>query len=87
MAVTTETTVTVTETTIQLMNGTMTLQPTRVVMAATENNAANTVGALREELGLTGHICVNDVDSSDSTPIAEDDRVVHVAGNKRGGNQ
>ena len=83
----TETTVTVTETTIQLMNGTMTLQPTRVVMAATDKNAANTVGALREELALTGHICVNDVDSSDSTPIAEDDRVVHVAGNKRGGNQ
>ena len=77
----------VTETTIQLMNGTMTLQPTRVVMAATENNAVNTVGALREELGLTGHICVNDVDSSDSTPITEGDRVVHVAGNKRGGNQ
>ena len=44
----TETVVTTTETTIQLMNGTMTLQPTRVVMAATENNAANTVGALRE---------------------------------------
>jgi|TARA_Y100000593_G_scaffold70998_1_gene130280 hypothetical protein len=83
----TETVVTTTETTIQLMNGTMTLQPTRVVMAATENNAANTVGALREELGLSGHICVNDVDSSDATPIAEDDRVVHVAGNKRGGNQ
>ena len=82
----TETVVTTTETTIQLMNGTMTLQPTRVVMAATENNAANTV-VLREELGLTGHICVNDVDSSDATPIAEDDRVVHVAGNKRGGNQ
>ena len=77
----------ITETVIQLMNGTMTLQPTNVVMAATENNAANTVGALREELGLTGHICVNDLDSSDSTAITADDRVVHVAGNKRGGNQ
>ena len=85
MAVTTETTVT--ETTIQLMNGTMTLQPTRVVMAATETAAANTVGALRAELGLTGDICVNDDEASDATPIAADDRVVHVAGNKRGGNQ
>ena len=78
---------TVTETTIQLMNGTMTLQPTRVVMAATEEHAANTVGALRAELGLTGHICVDDVDSSDATTIEEGARVVHVAGNKRGGNQ
>ena len=83
----TETTVTVTETTIQLMDGTMTLQPKRVVMAATENSAANTVGALREELGLTGHICVDDIESSDSTPVSEGQRVVHVAGNKRGGNQ
>ena len=85
MAVTTETTVT--ETTIQLMNGTMTLQPTRVVIAATETAAANTVGALRAELGLTGHICVDDFDSSDATPVSEGQRVVHVAGNKRGGNQ
>ena len=78
---------TVTETTIQLMNGSMTLEPTRVVMAATDSSAENTVGALRAELGLTGHICVDDVDSSDATPISEGQRVVHVAGNKRGGNQ
>jgi len=77
----------VTETTIQLMNGSMTLEPTRVVMAATETHAENTVGALRAELQLTGHVTVNDVIASDATPIAEDDRVVHVAGNKRGGNQ
>tara|TARA_R100000808_G_C2118225_1_gene130205 strand:- start:1 stop:252 length:252 start_codon:yes stop_codon:yes gene_type:complete len=77
----------VTETTIQLMNGSMTLEPTRVVMAATETADANTVGALRQELGLTGHVTVNDVIASDATPIAENDRVVHVAGNKRGGNQ
>ena len=77
----------VTETTIQLMNGSMTLEPTRVVMAATETHAANTVGALRAELQLTGHVTVNDVIASDATPIAEDDRVVHVSGNKRGGNQ
>ena len=77
----------VTETTIQLMNGSMTLEPTRVVMAATEEHTANTVGALRAELGLTGHVTVNDVIASDATPVAADDRVVHVAGNKRGGNQ
>ena len=77
----------VTETTIQLMNGSMTLEPTRVIMAATEQHAANTVGALRAELGLTGHVTVNDVIASDATPISEDDRVVHVSGNKRGGNQ
>ena len=78
---------TITETLIQLMNGSMTLEPTRVVMAATDTAAENTVGALRAELGLTGHVTVNDVIASDSTPIAADDRVVHVAGNKRGGNQ
>ena len=77
----------VTETVIQLMNGTTTLRPKRVVMAATEEHAANTVGALRAELGLTGHICVDDFDSSDATPVTEGQRVVHVAGNKRGGNQ
>ena len=77
----------ITETVIQLMNGTTTLRPKRVVMAATEEHAANTVGALRAELQLTGHVTVNDVIASDATPIAEDDRVVHVAGNKRGGNQ
>ena len=77
----------VTETVIQFMNGTTTLRPKRVVMAATEEHAANTVGALRAELQLTGHVTVNDVIASDATPIAEDDRVVHVAGNKRGGNQ
>jgi len=52
---------TITETIIQLMNGSMTLEPTRVVMAATETSAENTVGALRAELGLTGHVTVNDV--------------------------
>jgi len=78
---------TITETIIQLMNGSMTLEPTRVVMAATETSAENTVGALRAELGLTGHVTVNDVIASDATPIVADDRVVHVAGNKRGGNQ
>ena len=78
---------TITETIIQLMNGSMTLEPTNVVMAATDDAAENTVGALRAELGLTGHVTVNDVIASDSTPIAADDRVVHVAGNKRGGNQ
>jgi len=77
----------ITETVIQLMNGTTTLRPKRVVMAATEEHAENTVGALRAELGLTGDICVNDDEASDATPIAADDRVVHVAGNKRGGNQ
>ena len=77
----------ITETVIQLMNGTTTLRPKRVVMAATEEHAANTVGALRAELGLTGHICVDDFDSSDATPVTEGQRVVHVAGNKRGGNQ
>jgi uncharacterized protein (DUF2384 family) len=56
-------------------------------MAATEEHAANTVGALKAELGLTGHVTVNDVIASDATPVAADDRVVHVAGNKRGGNQ
>ena len=56
-------------------------------MAATEEHAANTVGALRAELGLTGDICVNDDEASDATPVVADDRVVHVAGNKRGGNQ
>ena len=77
----------ITETVIQLMDGTTTLRPKRVVMAATEEHAENTVGALRTELGLTGDICVNDDEASDATPIAADDRVVHVAGNKRGGNQ
>jgi hypothetical protein len=77
----------ITEVVIQLMNGSMTLEPTRVVMAATEEHAANTVGALKAELGLTGHVTVNDVIASDATPVAADDRVVHVAGNKRGGNQ
>ena len=77
----------ITETVIQLMNGTTTLRPKRVVMAATETSAENTVGALRAELGLTGHVTVNDVIASDATPVAADDRVVHVAGNKRGGNQ
>ena len=77
----------ITETVIQLMDGTTTLRPKRVVMAATEEHAANTVGALRAELGLTGHICVDDFDSSDATPVTEGQRVVHVAGNKRGGNQ
>ena len=77
----------VTETVIQLMDGTTTLRPKRVVMAATEEHAANTVGALRAELGLTGDICVNDDEASDATPVVADDRVVHVAGNKRGGNQ
>ena len=76
---------TVTETLIQLMNGSMTLVPTRVVLAATEDAAENTVGALRVELGLTGHVTVNDVIASDATPITGDDRVVHVSGNKRGG--
>ena len=75
----------VTETTIQLMNGSMTLEPTRVVMAATDSAEAGTVGALRTELNLTGHVTVNDVIASDSTPVNADDRVVHVAGNKRGG--
>ena len=77
----------ITEVVIQLMKGSMTLEPTRVVMAATEEHAANTVGALKAELGLTGHVTVNDVIASDATPVAADDRVVHVAGNKRGGNQ
>ena len=77
----------ITETTIQLMNGSMTLEPTRVIMAATGEHSANTVGALRAELGLTGHVTVNDVIASDATPVSADDRVVHVAGNKRGGNQ
>ena len=77
----------ITEVVIQLMNGSMTLEPTRVIMAATEEHAANTVGALKAELGLTGHVTVNDVIASDATPVAADDRVVHVAGNKRGGNQ
>ena len=77
----------VTEVTIQLMNGSMTLEPTNVVMAATSEHAANTVGALRAELSLTGHVTVNDVIASDATQIAADDRVVHVAGNKRGGNK
>ena len=77
----------ITETVIQLMDGTTTLRPKRVVMAATEEHAENTVGALRAELGLTGHICVDDFDSSDATPVTEGQRVVHVAGNKRGGNQ
>ena len=77
----------ITEVVIQLMNGSMTLEPTRVVMAATEEHAANTGGALKAELGLTGHVTVNDVIASDATPVAADDRVVHVAGNKRGGNQ
>ena len=77
----------ITEVVIQLMNGSMTLEPTRVVMAATEEHAANTVGALKAELGLTGHVTVNDVIATDATPVAADDRVVHVAGNKRGGNQ
>ena len=77
----------ITEIVIQLMNGSMTLEPTRVIMAATEEHAANTVGALKAELGLTGHVTVNDVIASDATPVAADDRVVHVAGNKRGGNQ
>ena len=77
----------ITEVVIQLMNGSMTLEPTRVVMAATEEHAANTVGALKAELGLTGHVTVNDVIASDATPVAADDREVHVAGNKRGGNQ
>ena len=77
----------ITEVVIQLMNGSMTLEPTRVVMSATEEHAANTVGALKAELGLTGHVTVNDVIASDATPVAADDRVVHVAGNKRGGNQ
>jgi hypothetical protein len=76
---------TITETLIQLMNGSMTLEPTNVVMAATEDCTENTVGALRAELGLTGHVTVNDVIASDSTPIAANDRIVHVAGNKRGG--
>jgi hypothetical protein len=76
---------TVTEVLIQLMNGSMTLEPTNVVMAATDTAAEHTVGALRAELGLTGHVTVNDVIASDSTAIAADDRVVHVAGNKRGG--
>tara|TARA_R110000824_G_scaffold20960_3_gene78631 strand:- start:585 stop:836 length:252 start_codon:yes stop_codon:yes gene_type:complete len=78
---------TITETVIQLMNGSMTLEPTRVVMAATEEHAENTVGALKAELGLTGHVTVNDIIASDATAVAADDRVVHVAGNKRGGNQ
>ena len=76
---------TVTETQIQLMNGGMTLEPTNVVMDATETATAGTVGALRAELNLTGHVTVNDVIASDSTPVNADDRVVHVAGNKRGG--
>ena len=76
---------TITEVQIQLMNGGMTLEPTNVVMAGTETATAGTVGALRVELGLTGHVTVNDVIASDSTPVAADDRVVHVAGNKRGG--
>ena len=76
---------TITETLIQLMNGGMTLEPTNVVMAATDSAEAGTVGALRTELNLTGHVTVNDVIASDSTPVNADDRVVHVAGNKRGG--
>ena len=76
---------TITETLIQLMNGGMTLEPTNVVMAATDSATAGTVGALRTELNLTGHVTVNDVIASDSTPVNADDRVVHVAGNKRGG--
>ena len=43
---------TITETLIQLMNGSMTLEPTRVVMAGTDDATENTVGALRAELGL-----------------------------------
>ena len=54
-------------------------------MAATDSAEAGTVGALRTELNLTGHVTVNDVIASDSTPVNADDRVVHVAGNKRGG--
>ena len=48
---------------------------------------ANTVAELREQMGLTGSIIVNDVVSSSdgSTPINEGDRISHVVGGKRGG--
>ena len=59
----TETTTTVTTFVIKLMNGGVNFLDTSV--------SSTTVGALRDELGLTGSISVNDVISSDNTPIHE----------------
>jgi hypothetical protein len=60
-------------------------------LPAETETTANTVAELREELGLTGSVIVNDVVASadGSTPITQTDpmmRVSHVAGGKRGGN-
>jgi len=59
-------------------------------LPAETETTANTVAELREELGLTGSVIVNDVVASadGSTPITQTDpmmRVSHVAGGKRGG--
>ena len=74
---------------IQLMNGVLSFEDTSV--------SSTTVGELREELGLTNRVSVNDVIAADDDTIRgreyddegnvtyAGDRVAHVAENKRGG--
>jgi len=63
---------------VKLMNGSGIFEPTET--------QASTVGELRVEKELTGSVVVNDVISTDSTPLDADDRISHVIGGKRGGN-
>jgi len=62
---------------INVMDGTLDLEPTRVT--------ARTVGELKAANGWTGRVTVGGVVASDSTPLTADCNVVHQLTNKKGG--